>query len=138
MVNEFGLKIVSPSASHESQKSGSVTVPGSQGYLTILPGHTAMVAELGIGELQVSSNSGQSKKSFFVSGGFVEVKGDEVVVLADVVEAAEKIDLKAAEDRKLEIVKDLTTSPDAETLASSQKMLKEVEYRIKLAKLVAK
>ena len=132
MTNEFGIKIISPSATHDSCRLKSVTVPGSQGYMTILPGHADMVAELGVGELLVEASSSE-KKPYFVSGGFVEVLGDEVIVLADIVEAPGAIDVAAAEGEKVRVLKQLS-GKSAESPELLAKALKEAEYRIKIAK----
>ena len=59
-------------------------IPGKDGYMGILPGHAALLSELGEGELKVTS--GGKVESFAISGGYVEVRDDHVRVLADRVE----------------------------------------------------
>ncbi|SME91109.1 ATP synthase F1 subunit epsilon [Pseudobacteriovorax antillogorgiicola] len=137
MATEFGLSIVSPSKSIASEKSTAVTLPGSQGYMTILPDHSAMVAELGIGEMIVTNATTKEKESFFISGGFVEVRGDDVVVLADIVESQKEIQLEAAEEARKEALLALEGKKDQGDIDKSTKALKEAEYRIKVAKSVA-
>lgn len=56
-------------------------IPGKDGYMGILPGHAALLSELGQGELKVTS--GGRVESFTVAGGYVEVRDDHVRVLAD-------------------------------------------------------
>ena len=136
MATEFGLEIVSPVKSIAATKCLSLTIPGSQGYMTILPDHTAMVSELGVGHMVATDSTSKAKESYFLSGGFVEVKGDTVVVMADVVEVASEIDVAGAEADKKKALEALEGKGQVE-LDQSSKALKEAEYRIRVAKSVA-
>ena len=136
MATEFGLQIVSPAKSLASTKSMSLTIPGSQGYMTILPDHTAMVSELGVGEMIVTDSQTKLKSSYFLSGGFVEVKGDDVIVMADIVEAASDINLAKAEDARKSALVELE-GKGGQSLELSSKALKEADYRIRIAKAIA-
>jgi F-type H+-transporting ATPase subunit epsilon len=69
-----------------------VAVPGLAGELGILPGHTPLITLLGIG--LVTYRDGAKRISFAVRGGFAEIAGDAVRVLAD--EAVGKADVDAA------------------------------------------
>lgn len=72
--------------------------PGSEGQLAILPRHAPLMTTLDIGELVF--RRGGEESHFAVTGGFMEVRGDRVIVLADAAEAEEEIDLtRAAEAR---------------------------------------
>ena len=75
-------------------------IPVLNGYIGVLPGHTPLLAEMGIGEL--SYHVGNHVHSCTAIGGFVEVLADRVIVLADRSEAAAEIDVpraQAARDR---------------------------------------
>jgi F-type H+-transporting ATPase subunit epsilon len=75
-------------------------IPVRGGYIGVLPGHTPLLAEIGIGELSV--HVGSRVHSFTAIGGFVEVLADRVIVLADSAERADEIDVaraQAARDR---------------------------------------
>lgn len=74
----------------------SVSLPGELGELGILPGHTPLVSLLAVG--RVTWSDGGKKTSVAVRGGFVEVAGDVVRVLADL--AAEKDAIDAAEAKQ--------------------------------------
>ena len=76
-----------------------VTVPASQGYLGILPGHAPLLAELGIGE--ISFKRGYQTEHLFCSGGFLEVLPERVIVLAQTAELASEIDINRAQQAKL-------------------------------------
>lgn len=69
--------------------------PGSEGQLAILPHHAALMTTLEYGELIF--RRGSEEEAFAVTGGFMEVRRDQVTVLADQAEAAEEIDLARAE-----------------------------------------
>ena len=69
--------------------------PGAEGELGILPHHTPLMTTLLPGELRIKK--GAEETSLAISGGFLEVRPDRVVVLADSTERAEEIDVDRAE-----------------------------------------
>lgn len=94
-------KVLCPSKPVADVAAQSVVIPGLMGYMEILHDHAAMVAEIDVGELIVKKTAGDDLR-YFVSGGYVQVQDNDVVVLADVIEAAENIDeerLKKAAER---------------------------------------
>jgi F-type H+-transporting ATPase subunit epsilon len=92
------LEIVSPERLLLSEEVDEVTIPGSEGYLGILPGHLPLLTMLGIGIL--SYHRGGQKFSFAVSRGFAEVLPDRVIVMADSIERPQEIDLQRAREAK--------------------------------------
>ncbi len=91
------LTVVTPERSVvERVACDAVSLPGELGELGILPGHTPLVALLGVG--RVTWSVGGRKTAVAVRGGFVEVAGDAVRVLADL--AAEKDAIDAARARE--------------------------------------
>ncbi|HVC19871.1 MAG TPA: F0F1 ATP synthase subunit epsilon [Vicinamibacterales bacterium] len=75
-----------------------VEIPGAEGYLGVLPGHTPLLATLQIGELWY--RKGTEKTYLSISRGFVEVQPDRVTLLAQIAEKAEEIDVVRAEAAK--------------------------------------
>ncbi|MFQ6122024.1 MAG: F0F1 ATP synthase subunit epsilon [Dehalococcoidales bacterium] len=75
-----------------------VVAPGVEGQLGILPHHAPLMTTLRAGELRVKK--GGEEVSLAISGGFLEVRPDKVVVLADAAERAEEIDVARAEEAK--------------------------------------
>ena len=63
------------------QPAESAQIPGKDGYMGILPGHAALLSELGEGKLSITL--GGKTERFNVSGGYVEVRDDHVRVFAD-------------------------------------------------------
>jgi F-type H+-transporting ATPase subunit epsilon len=92
------LEIVTPDRSLVREEVDEVEVPGSEGYLGILPGHTPLLATLGVGELWY--RKGQEKYYLAMAGGFVEVLPDRVTILAHTAELARDIDVARAEGAK--------------------------------------
>jgi F-type H+-transporting ATPase subunit epsilon len=93
------LEIVSPERRAFTDEVDMVIVPGIDGQLGILPHHTRLISALGTGELRIKK--GGTEQILFISGGFVEVRPDKVVVMADLAEHSEEIDeQKAVEARK--------------------------------------
>jgi F-type H+-transporting ATPase subunit epsilon len=75
-----------------------VVAPGVEGQLGILPHHAPLMTMLSPGELLV--RKGGEEFSLAISGGFLEVRPDRVIVLADAAERAEEIDIARAEAAK--------------------------------------
>jgi len=93
------LEIVSPERRVYDDEVDMVIVPGRNGQLGILPHHTPLISSLGVGELRIKK--GGSEESMLISGGFVEVRPDKVIVMADLAEHSDEIDqAKAVEARK--------------------------------------
>lgn len=72
-----------------------VVAPGSEGQLGILPHHTPLMTTLLPGEVRIKK--GGEETLLVISGGFLEVRPDRVVILADAAERAEEIDVERAE-----------------------------------------
>ena len=75
-----------------------VIAPGFEGQMGILPHHTQLMTMLQPGEL--IARKGSEEFSLAISGGFLEVRPDRVIVLADSAERAEEIDIARAEEAK--------------------------------------
>jgi F-type H+-transporting ATPase subunit epsilon len=89
------LQIVTPDRQVVRERVDEVEVPGSEGYFGVLPGHTPLLAALGIGELWY--RKGAEKRYVAIAFGFAEVLPDSVTILAELAERAEDIDAARAE-----------------------------------------
>ncbi|MSU64780.1 MAG: ATP synthase F1 subunit epsilon [Opitutus sp.] len=89
------LEIVTPEARVFSDTIDTVVIPTTEGEVGILPGHIPLLTQVEHGELRVTKN-GQSFV-LAVSGGFAEVEGDRVNILAEHAITEERIDEKAVE-----------------------------------------
>jgi F-type H+-transporting ATPase subunit epsilon len=96
--DKIELEIVTPERKVLSETVDSVVIPGTQGYLGVLPGHTPLLTGLMIGEL--SYIQGGKEHVLAVSQGYAEVLRGKVSVLAERCEKAEEIDVERAENAK--------------------------------------
>jgi len=92
------LEIVTPERRLVAEVVDEVVLPGGQGYLGVLPGHTPLLTDLGIGELVF--RRGNVRHHLSIAWGFAEVLPDRVSVLAEIAERAEEIDRKRAESAR--------------------------------------
>lgn len=89
------LEIVTPEARVYSDTIDTVVIPTTTGEVGILPGHIPLITQIEDGELLVTKNG--TTQALAVSGGFAEVEGDRVHVLAERAITEEKIDEHAVE-----------------------------------------
>ena len=100
-----------------SVDADSVVATTVDGQVGILPGHVAMVAVLQPGELVV--RVGAQESYLAVSGGFLQVLPQGVIVLADACEYAEEIDVERAEQARLRAERMLATgAPETDAMAA--------------------
>src|SRR3954454_3964181 len=92
------LQIVTPDRRVVEEQVDEVEIPGLEGYFGVLPGHTPLLAALGVGELWY--RKGQEKVFVSVASGFAEVLPDRVAILARVAERAEDLDADRAESAR--------------------------------------
>jgi F-type H+-transporting ATPase subunit epsilon len=93
------IEVITPERKVYEDDVDMVIAPGSEGYLGILPHHAPLLTALGPGEFRVKK--GAAEEVLAVFGGFMDVRGDRVVVLTDAAEQAEEIDAqRAAEARE--------------------------------------
>ena len=88
------LEIVTAERQVYSGDVDFVSAPGVMGTLGILPKHSPLLTALEAGEVRLKR--GEEEQCFAISGGFMEVRPDQVIVLADTAERAEEIDLERA------------------------------------------
>ena len=97
MAATFSLDIVTPERTVLAETVSAVQLPSVDGSLGILANHAPLLAELGVGECVVKLPNG-AEEQLVVSGGFVEVNGKKVTVLADTAEFSHEIDTNRAEE----------------------------------------
>ena len=82
LADTFQIEIATPEKLVLNQAAEYAEIPGKDGYMGILPGHAALLSELGAGLLSVTAAGGKTQ-DFQISGGYVEVRDNHVRVLAD-------------------------------------------------------
>ncbi|CAH8767455.1 F0F1 ATP synthase subunit epsilon [Paenibacillus dendritiformis] len=97
-MSTFLLEIVTPEHKVFEDQVNMITVKGVEGELGILAGHIPMVTPLQVGPMKIKT--GSKEHWLAVHGGFVEVRRDKVVVLAESAELPEEIDIERAKAAK--------------------------------------
>ncbi|MBK8903348.1 MAG: F0F1 ATP synthase subunit epsilon [Anaerolineaceae bacterium] len=114
-----------------SQQVASVSLPGTEGRMGILPHHTALLTTLAFGDVWVRHPNGE-EEHFAIGGGYAEVQPNKVVVLADSAEQAEEIDLERADrarERALQAMKEGAVQ-DPDQYAQIQASLMRAQIRL--------
>jgi F-type H+-transporting ATPase subunit epsilon len=127
------LEIVTPERLAYSDTVDSVQLPGVEGELGVLPHHAPLVSMLGVGELRI--RKGGVEESFAIVGGFLQVRPDKVVVMAETADMASEIDLEKAQHAKREAEQALEggARTDAVDLAAARASLQHALLRIRVA-----
>ncbi|MGE5653315.1 MAG: F0F1 ATP synthase subunit epsilon [Bacillota bacterium] len=127
------LEIITPARVVYEKDIKSLTAPGVEGSLGILPGHAPLVARLATGIIKVRESIDQEPLEMFVSGGFMEVEPHRVVVMADIAEKPDEIDaaraLAAKERAEARLREQMEQADHARARASLQRAM----YRLKVA-----
>ncbi len=82
MADKVAFELVSPERLLVTAEADMVVVPGSEGDFAVLAGHAPMISTLRPGTLEVYQGD-VAEDRYFVAGGFAEVAGDRLVVLAE-------------------------------------------------------
>ena len=125
------LLVVTPERKAIEAEADEVELPGAEGYLGILPGHTALITLLKPGVL--SFKRGGRSEAFAVSSGFAEIASDRVSVLVDSAEGGPAIDAAAAERDRVEAEEALKTA-GVDTIDAIRARVELAEARLAAAR----
>jgi F-type H+-transporting ATPase subunit epsilon len=123
------FEIVTPEKIVLKEEITQVSVPTKEGEITVLPDHIPLVAGLTPGVIEIIKNGDSKKEIMSVSGGFIEVLKNKVVILADTAERAEEINIDRAEEarkRAKKIKKDIRHFDREQFANISAQMAKEL------------
>jgi F-type H+-transporting ATPase subunit epsilon len=136
MEKKLQLNIVTPDnliLSRQVEYVGARAVGGDFG---VLPGHVPFLSALAVGPLYYTADG--RRKSVFVGGGFVEVSGDKVIVLAESAELAENIDPERALEAKKRAEKRLMHPEEVDIDASrAQAALMRAVNRLRVREIIS-
>ena len=126
------LEIVTPERLAYEDDVDAVNVPGIEGELGILPHHAPLVSTLGFGELRI--RKGGAEEIFAIVGGFVQVRPDKVVVMAETADLAAEIDVEKAQEARREAEKALEGGyQEGADLSAARAALQQALLRIRVA-----
>jgi F-type H+-transporting ATPase subunit epsilon len=125
------LEIVTPERRAYEDDVDMVVVPGRNGQMGILPRHTPLISSLGVGELRIKKAG--TEQVLLISGGFVEVRPDRVIVMADLAEHSEEIDEARAIEARRRAEAELEQTKDPVDLARVRAALQTALMRERIA-----
>ena len=108
-----------------------IVAPGIEGQLGILPHHAPLMTMLQPGELLVRKEGEELRLA--ISGGFLEVRPDRVIILADTAERAEEIDIHRAEEAMRRAQEQLSECIPEVDMAQAEAALRRSLARLKVA-----
>ena len=112
MAKSFRCRLITPEARLTDSDATYVSVPAYDGLMGILPSRAPFVAKLGLGELTIRHAEG-GDRSYLLDGGFGQMTGDTLTILAEHATPVEKIDLQEAEAELAEAqARNVTTGDD--------------------------
>jgi len=132
--NKIKFKIVTPERTVFEEQVDQITLPTQEGEITVLPNHIPLISVLASGELVAKKNG--EEVAMAVSGGMVEVRKNEITILADTAERAEEIDISRAEEAKAraEKLKEERIQADEAQYATAAALLEKNLARIRVAR----
>jgi F-type H+-transporting ATPase subunit epsilon len=130
-VAKFRLEVVTAERMVFADDVNGVVAWGVEGQLGILPHHAPLMTMLQPGDLVIKRDN--EEEYLALSGGFLEVRPDKVIILADACERAEEIDIARAEAAKRRAEETLKEQPPEVDTAAAEAALRRSLARLKVA-----
>jgi F-type H+-transporting ATPase subunit epsilon len=127
----FKLEIVTAERMIFSDDVSAVLAWGVEGQLAILPHHAPLMTMLQPGDLMIRKD--KEEEYVVISGGFLEVRPDKVIILADACERADEIDIARAEEAKKRAQETMKAVPLTADAATAEAALRRSLARLKVA-----
>jgi F-type H+-transporting ATPase subunit epsilon len=124
--------VVNPERLVYSGEIDMLIAPGIDGQLGILPHHVPLMTILKAGEMDI--RKGEESISLAISGGFLEVRPDRIIVLADTAERDDEIDIERAEQAKQRAEKALRERPSGIKAAQAEAALQRSLVRLQVGR----
>ena len=118
----ISFDLVSPENLIFNDKVGMIIVPGKDGDLGILPGHSKVISTLRPGRVMIYGEDKNLLKSFFVSGGFAEVNPEKCIVLAENVEELSSLEKSLVEKEIQQLESQNETKTNEQLLIAKAKL----------------
>ena len=129
---ELLLEVVTPDRLVLSTEADVVVCPGAEGQFGVLPGHIPFLSALEIGEMYYKA--GGKTEYLAVSGGFAEVTGEKVTIVAESAEKGREIDVERAKRAQERAEKRITAGKTAEIdWARAEAAMRRSLMRMKVA-----
>jgi|TARA_B110000438_G_C15636264_1_gene573219 F-type H+-transporting ATPase subunit epsilon len=118
----ISFDLVSPEKLLFSDEVGMIIVPGKDGDIGVLPGHSKILSSLRSGRVMVYGEGKNLLKSFFVTGGFVEINPNKCIILAEGVNEMNSLDKSAIEKEVQELEHQNSNNTKADLLIAKSKI----------------
>jgi F-type H+-transporting ATPase subunit epsilon len=112
-----------------SDDVSAVIAWGVEGQLGILPHHAPLMTMLQPGDILIRKD--KEEEFFVISGGFLEVRPDKVIILADACERVDEIDIARAEEAKRRAQETMKAAPLSADAATAEAALRRSLARLK-------
>ena len=127
----FRLEIVTAERMVYSEDIDALVAWGVEGQLGILPHHAPLMTMLQPGDLMIRKD--KEEEYLAITGGFLEVRPDKVIILADACERADEIDIARAEEAKKRAQETMKEAPLTADAAAAEAALRRSLARLKVA-----
>jgi F-type H+-transporting ATPase subunit epsilon len=112
MADKIAFDLVSPERLLLSQDADMVTVPGTEGYMGVMAGHSPLVTTLRVGMIDMLADGEETR--FFIHGGFAEISAGKITVLAEEAVPMSELDIAALDQRITDAQEDLISAKSDE------------------------
>ena len=136
MADKLSLEVVTPFRTVLNEDVDSVTLPGIEGELGILPEHVPLLTTLDTGIMSYVKGNGNTQ-AIAVHWGYAQVDRNNVRVLAELAETADEIDLPRAQEAEKK-AKELLQSGDPPTSEWEDEESRQKIYENKLSRSVVR
>ncbi|MBC2856396.1 MAG: ATP synthase F1 subunit epsilon [Cetobacterium sp.] len=127
----FILEVVTPLKKVLEQEAEFLLIRTTEGDLGVLPNHSPFVAELATGEMKIESKGVEN--FFYISGGFMEISNNRVIILADEAMDVKDIDLELARKEARIVQEKLEKINEDREFALTQKTLSQALAKVRIA-----
>ena len=120
MADKIAFDLVSPERLLLSDQADMVTVPGTEGYMGVMAGHSPVISTLRPGTISVQGAS-EGDVRFFIRGGFAEITAGKITVLAEEAIPMAELDLALLDQRIRDAEEDVAAAKtDAERARAAE------------------
>ena len=123
MEQTIQFELVSPEAKLVSEPVKMAVIPGTEGEIGVLAGHSSLVASLKPGVVELHFDDGQSTRKVFIAGGFADVTPELCTVLAEQAVNVNDLDQAALEQKIVNLTEDLSLASEPMDKARIQRRI---------------
>ena len=124
-MTSISFDLVSPESLIFNDDVGMIIVPGKDGDIGVLPGHSKIMSSLRPGRVMVYGEDKNLIKSFFVSGGFTEINPEKCIVLAESVNEMVELE-KSSVEKEIQELQSKDTEDSKNKLYIAKKKIEAI------------